>query len=195
MPKKPPAVEPEPVPESAPETDAGAVGRPSKFDQAFCAEAYEHCLLGATDAELAEHFDIALSTLYEWKKEFPEFSESIKKGKRPADAGIANAIYERAHGAEWIEEQAFKLKRVHYIDGKRSAEEEYIEVVPVTRRAPPDTTAGIFWLKNRKGASWRDKQEVAVTSVDMSRLTNEQVARIAAGEDVAVVLSTTALAE
>lgn len=134
-------------------------GRPSSYRPEFMQTAYDLCLLGATDAILAEHFGVAASTLYEWKKEYPEFAEAIKRAKVPADATIAGALFDRAKGAVWVEEQAIKLKEVIYQDGKRVKETERVEVVPVTRRAPPDTPAAIFWLKNRQPAHWRDKQE------------------------------------
>lgn len=134
-------------------------GQPTKYDSRYPQMAYEACLAGATDAELADYFGIAQSTLYEWKNAHPEFSEAIKKGKAPADATIAAAIFERAKGAEWVEEQAIKVKRVEYDNGKRVFETEDVKVVEVTRRAPPDTTAGIFWLKNRRPQDWNDRQQ------------------------------------
>lgn len=122
--------------------------------------AFEACLLGATDEELAEYFSIHVATLYEWKNRYPEFAEAIKSGKRPADQSVATALHGRATGAEWKEEQAIKVKRVEYSEsGKRILEEERVEIVEVTRRAPPDTTAAIFWLKNRRATDWRDKIE------------------------------------
>ena len=30
----------------------------------------------------------------------------------------------------------------------------------VTKQYPPDTAAAFIWLKNRRGANWRDKHEV-----------------------------------
>jgi transposase len=136
------------------------VSRPTLYQPEYVEQAYDACLLGATDEELAARFGVHVDTVYEWKKRYPEFSEAIKAGKRPADERVACALHSRATGAEWKEEQAIKLKRVEYVDGKRVLEEERVEVVEVTRRAPPDTTAGIFWLKNRKADDWRDKQEV-----------------------------------
>lgn len=142
---------------------AKVTGRPSSFLSEYVERAYEACLLGATDAELAAYFGVAESTLYKWKNDHPEFSEAIKRGKAPADAAVATAFFNRATGAEWVEEQAIKLKSIQYKDGKKVSEEERVEVVEVTRRAPPDTTAGIFWLKNRKPSAWRDKQDVEHT--------------------------------
>jgi len=36
-------------------------------------------------------------------------------------------------------------------------------IVPTVKHYPPDTTAAIFWLKNRQPAKWREKQEVETT--------------------------------
>lgn len=141
-----------------------AGGRPTSYRAEYVEDAHAQCLLGATDEELAAHFGISCATLYEWKKRYPEFSEAIKRGKRPADKEIAHALFQRARGAEWVEEQAIKCRTVTYKDGKRVREEERVEVVEVTRRAPPDTTAGIFWLKNRQPQHWRDRQDVDVTT-------------------------------
>jgi hypothetical protein len=137
-----------------------AGGRPSSYHPEYAAQVEKLCLLGATDAEIAVFFDVCEATVNNWKQEFPEFLESIKKGKTIADIDIASKLHERACGAEWIEDQAFKIKKVHYDDkGKKVLETEEVITVPVRRAAPPDTTAGIFWLKNRKRTEWRDKYE------------------------------------
>lgn len=161
-------------------------GRPSSYQPEYAEQAYQQCLLGATDATLAEFFGVAESTIYEWKKQYPEFCEAIKSGKAPADGNVASALYERATGAEWVEEQAIKVKTVQYEGGKRVIEEERVEVVEVTRRAPPDTTAAIFWLKNRRPDAWRDKQDLEhsgkIQVENLESLTDEELEAIAAGK-------------
>ena len=136
------------------------VGRPSKYKEEYNEQAYKLCLLGATDAKLADFFDIAESTLYEWKLEYPEFSEALKKGKVIADATIAEGLYNRAKGAVINVQQAIKLKDSQFnSEGRKISEEERIEVVDLIQEVPPDTAAGIFWLKNRNPEMWRDKRE------------------------------------
>ena len=138
----------------------GVVGRPSKYKEEYNEQAYKLCLLGATDAKLADFFDIAESTLYEWKLEYPEFSEALKKGKVIADATIAEGLYNRAKGAVINVQQAIKLKDSQFnSEGRKISEEERIEVVDLIQEVPPDTAAGIFWLKNRNPEMWRDKRE------------------------------------
>lgn len=140
-----------------------AAGRPSEYNPEFVEQVRKLCLLGATDAELADFFEVCEATLNNWKNAHPEFLESIKSGKRIADAEVAQKLYGRAIGSEWTEEAAIKVKTVHYENGKRSMEEEKVVTIPVKCAAPPDTTACIFWLKNRKSSDWRDKQDIAVT--------------------------------
>jgi hypothetical protein len=148
------------VPDTALVRLENSVGRPTEYNPEYVEQAHSLALLGATDAEIAEHFGIGERTLYEWKNRYPQFSQSIKKGKIPADAKVAHALFDRATGAEWTEQQAIKLKTVTYLDGRRVKEQERVEIVEVRRSAPPDTTACIFYLKNRRPKEWRDRHEV-----------------------------------
>lgn len=127
-------------------------GRPTKYKKEYDDQAFKLCLLGATDKEIADFFDVAESTINEWKLEFPEFSESLKKGKTLADANVGQRLYERALGFEHDSEE---IKVVSM--GKEGSG---IERVPIRKIYPPDTVAAIFWLKNRQPSKWRDKQEV-----------------------------------
>ena len=131
------------------------VGRPSSYKDEYADQARKLCLLGATDKEMADFFGVSVSTVDNWKKDIPEFLGALKEGKVLADVDVANSLYQRATGYEWIEEQAIKIKVSQY--------EEKVEVVEVRKSVPPDTTAGIFWLKNRRKADWRDKQEHGFT--------------------------------
>lgn len=102
---------------------------------------------GLTDEQLANNMGIATGTLYEWKKRFPEIYDALKKNKLLADIEVENALYKSAIGYEYDE-----------------VKEEY-ELGVLTKRivtrkvVQPNTTAQIFWLKNRQPEAWRDKQE------------------------------------
>lgn len=98
---------------------------------------------GLTDEQIAKNMGIAPSTLYEWKKKSKEFSESLKKGKEVIDFEVENALLKRALGYEYEEET--------YENG--------ILTKKVKKQVPPDTTAQIFWLKNRKPNTWKDRVE------------------------------------
>lgn len=117
-------------------------GRPTKYREEYDEQVYKLCLLGATDEQLADFFEVAVSTIYEWEKAQPGFSEARKKGKEVADANVAEALYHRALG---YEHDAVKITS----DG---------DYFPYVKRYPPDTAAAFIWLKNRAG--WKDKQDV-----------------------------------
>lgn len=129
------------------------VGRPSKYENVCLKTVTKLCLLGLTDEELAEYFEVNIDTIYNWKNEHPEFVEAIKNGKEKADAKVAKRLYRRAMG---YEHKDVELKVVSNGNGDGSR----IEEVEVTKIYPPETAAAIFWLKNRQSKRWRDKQEI-----------------------------------
>lgn len=145
-------------------------GRPSKYQVEFADQARKLCLLGATDLELADFFDVNVDTIHEWKKVHSEFSDSIKSGKMQADADVADRLYQRAMG--------FEHPEVHI-----SNYQGQITQTPITKIYAPDPTAAIFWLKNRQRGSWRDRQDVemGVTVKDAATMTDAELMKIAAG--------------
>ncbi|MBS4872259.1 MAG: transposase [Peptoniphilus sp. oral taxon 375] len=105
---------------------------------------------GLTDEQVAKNMGIAYSTLREWKKKYPAISASLKKGKEVVDFEVENALYKRAIGYEYEEEKTY----IQEVDGKVTKKKEIIK-----RHVPGDTTAQIFWLKNRKPKEWRNNPE------------------------------------
>ncbi|MFB6456495.1 hypothetical protein ACE38W_14575 [Chitinophaga sp. Hz27] len=134
-------------------------GRPAIYQEIYNEQVEKLCKLGATDVEIADFFCIAVSTLNNWKKAYPEFMESIKRGKLLADANVSNSLYHRAIGYEHDSEE---IKVVSLGAGVGAS----IERVPVRKVYPPDTPAAIFWLKNRQPKKWRDKIEQGFTNAD-----------------------------
>ena len=111
------------------------------------------CLLGLTNEELAKAFGVGITTLERWIKRYPDFRGALKSGKDEADAEVADRLFKRAMGFEHDDEE---IKVVSIGGGQGSS----VQRVPVRKIYPPDTTAAIFWLKNRQPALWRDKQVV-----------------------------------
>lgn len=124
-----------------------SVGRPTKFKPEFVKIAFGMALLGATDEQLAEAFDVALATIANWKKTEPDFLDALKRGKGQADAAVVRALYRRAVGFRRKSEKIF-------FDPKRGQ----VVRIECTEYFPPDTTAGIYWLKNRQPDKWRENQ-------------------------------------
>ena len=107
---------------------------------------------GLIDEQIAHNMGITTKTLYEWKNKYGEISEALKKGKEVIDRQVENALLKRALGYAYDE----------------TTYENGVETKRVTKEVAPDTTAQIFWLKNRKPAEWRDKieQQQTVTIQD-----------------------------
>jgi hypothetical protein len=124
-------------------------GRPSKYKPEFVEQAKKLCKLGATDAELADFFGVRVSTINLWKVQHKEFSESVRPSKAVADRRVEQSLYRRAVGATLDETD------IRVVDGK-------IVKTEIRKQLPPDTTACIFWLKNRNRKDWRDRIDAAV---------------------------------
>lgn len=101
---------------------------------------------GLTDEQIAHNCNITATTLYEWKKRYPEIPEALKKGKEVADIEVENALFKRATGYTHSIIKPFAYK------GE-------VVLTEFTEEVAPDVTAQIFWLKNRKPEQWRDKPE------------------------------------
>ena len=154
-----------------PADDKKDKGRPTDYRPAYNKQARKLCLLGATDAELADFFEVSEVTINAWKNVHPAFLKSVKAGKARADAHVAQSLYHRAVG---YEHDAVKIIAVAR-GGNQGSD---VEQVPYIERYPPDTTAAIFWLKNRRPQDWRDKQEQEHTFPDLTR--EERQNRVAA---------------
>ena len=141
------------------------MARPSKYREEFCEQALKLCRLGAIDKELADFFEVSEVTLNAWKKEYPQFLKSLKDGKELADAEVADKLYKRATGYSHEEVQ------VNMYQGQ-------IILTPLIKNYAPDTTACIFWLKNRRPDLWRDKTEVGVNPADGENLLKAIAAKL-----------------
>lgn len=154
-------------------------GRKSLYQEEYANQALKLCLLGATDKELAEFFSVSEQTLNKWKKDFPEFLESLKKGKSIADANVASKLYNRAIGYDY-EEKHYETKQP-----KKDVPPELVEAKRIKKHMPADTTAAIFWLKNRQPEKWRDRKEVDANvnlSDELESMTDEQLIAVIRGE-------------
>lgn len=98
------------------------MGRPSKYETHVAprlGEIADWVRNGASNKEIAVRLGISIDSFCEYQKEFPEFSETLKKTRDAVDGEVENALLQNA------------------LNG--------------------NTTAQIFWLKNRRPYKWRDK--------------------------------------
>lgn len=102
---------------------------------------------GLTDEQIANNIGCSISTLKNWKKQHVSILTALKNGKAPVDLEVENALLKRALGYEYEETETI----VDIMpDGEKKSRVKKIKKV-----ALPDTSAAIFWLKNRKPEQWR----------------------------------------
>jgi hypothetical protein len=141
------------------------MGRPSKFQPEFIGQAEKLCKLGATDMEIADFFEVDVRTLYRWKAEHEGFCQALKSGKDQADERVERSLFARAIGYEHDDMD------IRVVDG-------VVVQTPIRKHYPPDTTAGIFWLKNRRSTEWRDKVQQEHTGADGGPVQIEKIERV-----------------
>ena len=102
---------------------------------------------GLTDEQIAKNIGVSVSTLNNWKIKYVEILESLKRGKEVVDRQVENALLKRALG--------YTYEEITYEGG--------VETKRVVKEVVPDTTAQIFWLKNRKRETWTDRQNIEIS--------------------------------
>lgn len=129
-------------------------GRPTKFNETIRDKIMALAGANKTDVEIAEAVGVTERTLNIWKKtKGPQFFQSLKDAKNIADELVEASLFRKAVGYTHKEEKVF-------------CSEGEIITHTVDKHYAPDTTAGIFWLKNRKSQEWRDKVEVGVEDIE-----------------------------
>lgn len=123
------------------------VGRPTSYREHFANQAFKLSLLGMTDKEMANIFDVSEATLNTWKLKVPEFLESLRNGKELADADVAESLYNRAKG--------YVHDDVHI-----STHLGKVKQTKIKKHYPPDTGAMTLWLHNRQNKKWKAKIDV-----------------------------------
>lgn len=117
-------------------------GQPEKYKPEFVRVAKKMSELGAVDEEIAEAIGVSVRTLFRWKAKYPDFCQAIKTAKAPADDRVSMSLYHRAVGYSHPDSD------IKVINGE-------IVITEITKHYPPDTTACIFWLTNRRPDLWR----------------------------------------
>ena len=119
-------------------------GRPSLYEPIYAEQVYLLCWhRNMTDDELAKAFGVSVSSIEKWTREQLEFKRAKKRGKDKADDKVVYSLFQRATGYSHPDID------IKVIDGE-------IVITDIVKHYPPDTTACIFWLKNRQKDNWRD---------------------------------------
>ena len=154
------------------------MGRPSVYTASWhIPKAELLCRLGATLEQIAEAFDVSAETIRRWMLKYPDFCGSIYAGRIPADNNVELSLFRRALGYETVE--TVKTYELAEVEDPETGEVKVIRkltgVKEKLKEVPPDTTAMIFWLKNRMPEEWREGYQHTV--VDADEITTEQLAK------------------
>lgn len=115
---------------------------------------------GLTDVQIAGKMGITAACLYNYEKRYIEIFDALKRGKAPVDNEVESALLKRARGG-------FTVKETRIEKWKDAAGIERTHTVIIEREVLPDTTAQIYWLKNRRPDIWRDKPiEAGVNDIE-----------------------------
>lgn len=154
-------------------------GRPTKYKAEFAKQAAKLCKLGATNADLANFFEVGTTTIDRWIAERPGFRGALKAGKNEADDRVERSLYQKAVGYEYDAVKIFMPAGA-------------TEPVYATYREklPPSDTACIYWLKNRRSDKWRDSNGQAIsfkvpdmtTATDATKAMGEVIRAVSKGE-------------
>lgn len=142
----------------------GSPGRPTKYREEFAQTAYKLCLLGATNDELADFFNVAGSTVDLWLARHAEFKRQVTAGRKIADANVAERLYQRAMGYE-------------HDDVYPSSFQGDVTLTTIRKHYPPDTQAASLWLRNRQPEKWRDKQQLEHAGPDGGPIQFQRIER------------------
>jgi hypothetical protein len=123
-------------------------GRKPTWRAGYLEQARKLAAIGLTEVEMAYFFGVSGKTFTRWKASKPEFCLALKKAKDAADARVERTLYERAVG------YSVEAEKIICSRGRVMRVRTFVHY-------PPDTTACIFWLKNRQPARWRDRVDPA----------------------------------
>ena len=141
-----------------------AGGRPSSYRLEYVKQVEKLCKMGATDFDLAGFFEVDVTTIWRWSTKHPEFRKAQKSGKEAADDRVERSLYQRAVGYSYDSVKVFM-----------PAGSPCPVYAPLVEHVTPDTTAAIFWLKNRRKEEWRDVSRQEQTGPDGGAILHKDV--------------------
>lgn len=146
---------------------------------------------GLTDEQIAHNCGVTSKTLRQWKTQHGAIGTALKEGKEVIDLLVENALLKRALGFDYIETTHERVVTGVDPDTDKPIH-ELVLTKTVTKMVIPDTTAQIFWLKNRKRADWRDNERMEIErerlEMDKKRLESD-IAEKSGNKDVKLTIS------
>lgn len=114
-------------------------------------QAYQLALLGLTDQQIADIWEVSVKTIDYWKKKRYDFRKALREGRDLANAKVVDSLYQRAIGYSHPETKFFRVGK-----GKKA----YIKQIQTIKHYPPDANAALKILGIRQRTQWADVQQV-----------------------------------
>lgn len=137
---------------------------PAKYNKKMARKIYMLATIGLTQPQMAVQLDMSVNTLSNWLHKRPECKEAYQKGKLIHDTSVQETLLKRALG--------YSYEEVSIHEGVDSIGRPYSRTSKVIKHVQPDTTAMIFWLKNRHRDQWNDVQQHQIQSKVDVNITN-----------------------
>jgi len=141
------------------------MGRKGKYTLEMPEKIRHWCMDGLTEKQICGKIGISEQAFSVWKHKYIELVEALKSGKEPVDNSVEDTLLKRAMGYDYEEVSTSVQSK---------GGDQYTEVKKVKKHIPPDVTAIIFWLKNRRPGAWRDKHELT-GSINIHQITGMKV--------------------
>lgn len=139
---------------------------------------------GLTNEQIAKKIGVRRQTISEWSKKYPDIADALKKGKEVVDSEIEDSLISvmKKHTItttqyKMVKKDDFNLKaerskfaNIYKLDHPDATKNEILiataenvevyEKIPISKtvtEVDPNTSAIIFWLKNRRPDVYRDQ--------------------------------------
>lgn len=140
-------------------------GRKPEYKEEYLKLVYNYALLGANDSKIAEYLGVTPAAFTQWKAKFPELLKRLSQGREEADAIVAKSLFKRAKGYSY-EERTFETTAITELSDTEGLNLKPGTLVKIVKKKqPPDVTAQKFWLTNKAGDAWKDKQETKLSGI------------------------------
>jgi hypothetical protein len=129
----------------------------TKYNKHLCKLAYEYAKQGLMDYEIFDNLKISHSAFYDYLNKYPDFYDSIKKGRQLAIQKVEGSLFKKAMGYT-VTEKSTEVKVE--ADGTMKP----VSVRNTEKHFQADMGAIAFFLKNKDPENWRDRQEIDHTT-------------------------------